>query len=127
MKSKGMRALIIYFLLLPLITSCGGGKKNISGNDLPCVKNIGEELQDIVKTISNNSNTKTICIGNNNKLQSTFSFFVYSQAKDISVTPVFNNVTDVMWVGNDSIKYKYLSGIVRANGEGQQYIYIDLK
>ena len=122
-----MQGLVIYFLLLPLITGCGGGKKNIRGNDSSCANNMNNELQDVVKTIPNNYNTKTICIGNNNKLQSTFSFFVYSQAKDISVTPVFNNVTDVMWVGNDSIKYKYLSGIVRANGEGQQYIYIDLK
>lgn len=125
-----MRYVFNLVLLAFITTGCGSTNninKEIATVSSKYKKLAEEELNTNVRYVSNKSGTSILCIGGKKKLGQTFSFFVYSNIQQLKITETFNNVVDVKWVDDETIKYKYLSGIVNVDGEGQKYITIKLQ
>ena len=123
-----MKYIISLVILFSIITSCGSSNNNGKVDSSSNYKKISEgEFNGNIKYVFNKDNSKVICKGRKSNLGQTFSFFVYSNNQHLKITETFNNVADVKWVDNETIKYIYLSGIVNAKEEGQEYIIINLE
>ena len=124
-----MKYIFSLVLLFSIITSCGSSNNNSKVDSVSnrYIKISEEKFSGDIKYIFNDDNTRVICKGRKSNLEQTFSFFIYSNKSHSETIETFNNVSDVRWVDNKTIKYIYLSGIVNAKGEGQEYIIINLE
>ena len=123
-----MKHILSLVFLAFITTNCGSINNNNSVESVNSIytKVAEDEFNGLISYISNKAGTSIICTGNKTKLNPTFSFFVFSNDKQLKVTETYNNVEEVEWIDNKTIKYKYLSGIVNTQGEGQEYIFVTL-
>ena len=123
-----MRASTTFYIFIYLFVTVSCGSINSKHGDTAKLNLItSEKLKGKIELLYNSDHTSVICIGGKSKLSQTYSFFVYSLKNNKSITKTYNNVSDVLWYRNKAIKYKYLSGIVKAGENNTKYTIINIK
>lgn len=115
------------FIFSFIAISCGSVNNNKQDGTTQLNLIASQKLESKVELLYNSDSTKVICIGGKAKLAQSYSFFVYSVKVNQSITETFNNVSEVMWDGNKTIKYKYLSGIVKSGENNSKFTIINFK
>ena len=118
---------IIMILMTIFLFSCSSIKLKQENNNILMYKEIASSFFSYnISYLYSDDGDNVICVGTNSKLQSSFSFFVFSLKKNKAITEVFNNIEKVEWVDGETLRYRVMPGTVQYNSETTNYTYLKL-
>ena len=123
---KGILKIIIILMTIFLF-SCSSIKLKQENNNTLMYKEVASSFFSYnISYLYSDDGDNVICVGTNSKLQSSFSFFVFSLKKNKAITEVFNNIEKVEWVDGETLRYRIMPGTVQYNSETTNYTYLKL-
>jgi len=114
-------------LMTIFLFSCSSIKLKQENNNILMYKEVASSFFSYnISYLYSDDGDNVICVGTNSKLQSSFSFFVFSLKKNKAITEVFNNIEKVEWVDGETLRYRVMPGTVQYNSETTNYTYLKL-